>query len=312
MRGRVIDAMVAELAPECHGVFSSQRLHALGVSAAAIRSRVAAGSWQRIGRAIVVPAGRVEEDAHQARILQCNCSPTGLVSGPLSTRLHGWGLPGSELIVAEAVHRRPSIEGVRVVRRLTDDFTPRPHGLRLARPADALMDTLVVVGWQRACEILDHVFQRRHMHLADLQALVDKRTGHGSRNAKQLRRLLRRMSTGSKSEAEQRMATLLRRSGTGPWVANHALLDARGVPFAELDFAHIGLRIAIEVDGRAFHSDRRSFESDRRRQNALVLDGWLVLRFTWEQIVNDPAGVIATIAAAVSGRSLVFRAECAP
>ena len=108
------------------------------------------------------------------------------------------------------------------------------------------------------------------------------------------------------------MATLLRRSGTGPWVANHALLDARGVPFAELDFAHIGLRIAIEVDGRAFHSDRRSFESDRRRQNALVLDGWLVLRFTWEQIVNDPAGVIATIAAAVSGRSLVFRAECAP
>ena len=71
---------------------------------------------------------------------------------------------------------------------------------------------------------------------------------------------------------------------------------------AEMDFAEKSLRIAIEVDGRAFHSDRRSFEHDRRRQNLLVLDGWLVLRFTWEQITRDPGGVVACIRAAVAQR----------
>ena len=309
MRGQAIDAAVNALARERDGVLSSQTLHALGVSPYAIRSRIAVGTWVRIGRAIVIPGAHDDEDLHQARILQCNSSPTGLVSGPIAARLRGWDIPGAELIVAESTHRRASLDGVIVVRRPTDDFAVRPFGLRLARPLDALGDTLVSVHWRRACAILDHAFQRRMVGLADLQLLVDTRSGRGSRGATQLRRLLRRMSTGSKSEAEQRMAVLLKRSATGPWIANHTLNDPRGAPFAELDFAHLGLRIAIEVDGHAFHSDRNAFESDRRRQNALVLDGWLVLRFTWDQIVNDPAGVIATVVAAVTSRARVLRAE---
>jgi very-short-patch-repair endonuclease len=72
---------------------------------------------------------------------------------------------------------------------------------------------------------------------------------------------------------------------------------------AELDFAHLGLRIAIEVDGRAFHSDRHAFEHDRWRQNALMVGGWLVLRFTWEQLSERPSEVIALIRAAVARRA---------
>jgi very-short-patch-repair endonuclease len=99
------------------------------------------------------------------------------------------------------------------------------------------------------------------------------------------------------------MARLLRRSGTGPWVPNHPLRDTVGRVMAEIDFAHVGLRIAIEVDGRAFHSDRLSFERDRQRQNALTVGGWLVLRFTWEQITERPDEVIAVIRAAIAQRA---------
>ena len=99
------------------------------------------------------------------------------------------------------------------------------------------------------------------------------------------------------------MARLLRRSATGPWMPNYPLRDRAGCLVAEIDFAHVGLRIAIEVDGRAFHSDRRSFERDRWRQNALMVGGWLVLRFTWEQITERPDEVIATIHAAVAQRA---------
>ena len=55
------------------------------------------------------------------------------------------------------------------------------------------------------------------------------------------------------------------------------------------------LRIAIEVDGWAHHSDVDRFRHDRQRQNTLVALGWTVLRFTWTDLTDRPAYVIATI-----------------
>jgi very-short-patch-repair endonuclease len=51
------------------------------------------------------------------------------------------------------------------------------------------------------------------------------------------------------------------------------------------------------------------FESDRIRQNALLLRGWLVLRFTWQMLDQDPAYVIATTqeALALRGTNAGFR-----
>lgn len=50
-----------------------------------------------------------------------------------------------------------------------------------------------------------------------------------------------------------------------------------------LDFAIPQLRIAVEVDGFAYHADRHVFDSDKVRQNELVAGGWQVLRFTAAQ-----------------------------
>jgi very-short-patch-repair endonuclease len=98
------------------------------------------------------------------------------------------------------------------------------------------------------------------------------------------------------------MGALLSRT-RGNWIANYAVRDEHGRVLAEIDFADPHLMIAVEVDGRAFHSDRRSFERDRKRQNMLTLRGWTVLRFTWERIVSDPAGVMAEVTAATSARA---------
>jgi very-short-patch-repair endonuclease len=98
------------------------------------------------------------------------------------------------------------------------------------------------------------------------------------------------------------MGALLRRT-RGNWIANYAVRDEHGRVLAEIDFADPHLMIAVEVDGRAFHSDRRSFERDRKRQNMLTLRGWTVLRFTWERIVSDPAAVMAEVIAATSARA---------
>jgi len=54
------------------------------------------------------------------------------------------------------------------------------------------------------------------------------------------------------------------------------------------------------VDGWAWHSTADRFRADRRRQNALILAGWTVLRFTWDDLVHRPDAVLAQICAALT------------
>ena len=61
-------------------------------------------------------------------------------------------------------------------------------------------------------------------------------------------------------------------------------------------------RTIIEVDGREFHSAAEVFSKDRRRQNAIVLDGWLVLRYSAFDVLAAPDVVAAEIASVVRRR----------
>lgn len=61
-----------------------------------------------------------------------------------------------------------------------------------------------------------------------------------------------------------------------------------------IDFAIIGAstRLAIEIDGYKYHAegaiDRASFDDQLDRQNELILQGWKVLRFSFDQIQSAP------------------------
>jgi len=60
-----------------------------------------------------------------------------------------------------------------------------------------------------------------------------------------------------------------------------------------LDFAFIrgGVRLAIEIDGYGPHVarvSRRDFSDQLHRQNQLVVDGWAVLRFSYDDVNERP------------------------
>jgi very-short-patch-repair endonuclease len=56
----------------------------------------------------------------------------------------------------------------------------------------------------------------------------------------------------------------------------------------------------IEFDGWRAHSSRGSFVHDRRRQNRLVAAGYVVLRFTWDDLMEQPGEVVRQIRLAAS------------
>lgn len=87
---------------------------------------------------------------------------------------------------------------------------------------------------------------------------------------------------------------LLREAGITGWV--------RGHPFGpfEIDLAFPATRLAIEVDGWAWHVDVERFGTDRRKGNAITGAGWTLLRFTWHDLTRRPTEVIREIRAALA------------
>jgi very-short-patch-repair endonuclease len=55
--------------------------------------------------------------------------------------------------------------------------------------------------------------------------------------------------------------------------------------------------VVVETDGSRWHPDP---VRDQGLDNRLAAAGWRVLRFTWAQVVHDPAAVLALIRAALT------------
>ena len=138
--------------------------------------------------------------------------------------------------------------------------------------------------------IMDSALQRG-LTLEQLRAAhVRNARRHGAGFAD---RLLREASDGARSEAERLLIRLLRSAQITGWKANYP------VSGYIVDVAFPVQKVAIEVDGWAFHSDQKTFQNDRKRQNTISLRGWTVLRFTWLDLTEHPQRVIAEIAAAL-------------
>ncbi len=63
------------------------------------------------------------------------------------------------------------------------------------------------------------------------------------------------------------------------------------------------LHIVVEADSFEWHGGRGDLRRDARRYNLLVIDGWLVLRFSWEDVMFDPDHVREVLTAAAQMRT---------
>lgn len=62
-----------------------------------------------------------------------------------------------------------------------------------------------------------------------------------------------------------------------------------------LDFALPWLKLAIEADGKDFHTLPHQIAHDKKRDNYLKRHGWKTLRFTGKQINGNIQGVVRKI-----------------
>jgi very-short-patch-repair endonuclease len=146
------------------------------------------------------------------------------------------------------------------------------------RAAGLSQDAVIALGPQGA-ELLDRALQRRVKFPAVYRAHCRNQGRRGSAEAS---RLLAVAADRAASHAERLLVRLLRSAGITGWELGYRVHGFL------VDLAFPLQQVVIEVDGWAWHVDADRFVGDRRRQNALVNLQWMILRFTWHDLVAAP------------------------
>ena len=268
------DVEVARLAVRQHTMVSVAQLVAAGLTPAGVKWRSASGRLHLATRGVysTVPPEHRPPLAQEAAAL--------LATGPGSvvafrSALAMWGLSRRDSTTVDVIapKQRRNRPGIRVHR--AKDLKPADvrtkEGLPLTSPYRSILDCA------------PHM-STRELEFAVSQALSAKLiSDHEART-------LVDVPTITRSEAERRLKTLIRKAGLP-----EPLMNVR-VAGWEVDFHWPDHNVVVEIDGFQFHGHRQAFEDDRRKGLALERAGVRVIRLSWRQLVDEPELVVASLA----------------
>lgn len=260
------------------GIASTARILAL-TSRKRLRRAVAAGTVVHVAR------GRYAlPTADLARAIAAEVD--GHLRG-LSAAAHwGWETKWPPRWPEIAVHRppeRPVDASTKIVALRRDDV----DGWATSRERTVL-DCAAELPFDEALAVADSA--RRHHDLSDTDVVRLLRRDLPPR----VRRVLEHATPLAANPFESVLRAILVEAGIA--VVPQWETTIRGVTYHP-DLADPFGALAIEANSWTHHASKDEHDADCRRYNALVVGGWTVLRFTWEQVMLAPHEVVATVRA---------------
>jgi very-short-patch-repair endonuclease len=179
---------------------------------------------------------------------------------------------------------------------LTERDITEVEGIPCTRPVRTFVDLGVVLSPDDLEAVLNEGIRR---NLLSVTAIVRRLEDFGAlrRGNTTVRAALNRHAPGQRapeSVLETRFLQLVRSAGLPEPVPQHEV-RLKGDVIARLDFAYVDRKVAIELDGAAYHSGELAQRRDRRRDNRIGALGWRVLRFDWNEVTRTPEYVLQTI-----------------
>ena len=274
------------------GVITLQQAVELGMSAQTVHRRAGEGTWQRLHPSVYLVGGHRLTAEARIRAAWLWAGENAAVSGAAAAYWHAMldRAPARIELTVPRCSKPRSRVGVRVKRR---DLHPADivahRDVRLTAAPLAALETAVAL--PDGSVFLDRALQR-HVRFQSVYRAYCRNLGrHGSST---MHSLLVAAADRADSAAERLLVRILRKAGIEGWVLGH--------PFGpwRVDLAFLRQKVAVEVDGWAWHVDAERFRGDRRKQNALVRAGWNPLRFTWHDLDGRPAEVVTEIRATLA------------
>lgn len=287
---------IIRLATAQHGVVSRAQLRQEGIPRHTIDRRVRGGFLQRLQVGVYL-VGITEPPLAREMAACLACGPHAFLSHRSAAVVWKILPTGArprrvDISLRSGCRRRP---GVRTYR--PESLSPDETTIHDRLPITSAARTLLDLAEQLRRRPLDRAVARAiALRLTDpksLGALVDRHAT--KRGAGRLKAVLQGGGPAfTRSEAEVRFLELVRRAKVDPPEVNTRLVGL------EVDFYWPTRGLAVEVDGKAYHSAPRDFERDRQRDSELAAIGVRVVRVTWRQMNESPEALLVRLGAALS------------
>lgn len=192
---------------------------------------------------------------------------------------------------------------VRIHRVSAPDPRIKVDGLWVTKLETTLLDLGSILDEESLEDALESALRRSLTNFGKLQAFIEVDCARGRRGCKSLRNLLAERGDvpATESRFESRFNRLLRRAQL-PLPQRQVVIRDGDRFIARVDFAYPTQKVVIEADGWLYHSGRRASHRDGSKGNDLGLLGWIVLRFTTEDLRDRPDEVVEMVREALGGR----------
>ena len=194
---------------------------------------------------------------------------------------HGWELKTQPELPEVAVNPRRHLAadrraGVRIVwMNVADDDVESG----VTTPLKTVLDCARHLPFDEALAIADSALRSGLVTRAELDATSVRGAG-----AAAVRRGLAHADARAANPFESALRALCIEEGLDV-IPQHPVDLSTGT--VRPDLVDLARRLALEADSWSFHATRKAHTRDCARYNLLVIHGWRVLRFTWEQVMHD-------------------------
>ncbi len=170
---------------------------------------------------------------------------------------------------------------------------------RVTSRGRTLVDCLRSLPFDEALAIADSALRHHAITPDRLIQLAERVRGRGAAAC-------RRVARAANGEAANPFESVLRAISLGvPGLVFVPQVVLAEEPILRPDLVDARLRVVAEADSFEWHGSRSALKRDCRRYNRLVLLGWHVLRFAWEDVMHDADYVRACLLDVVQQREQV-------
>lgn len=211
---------------------------------------------------------------------------------------HGWGqkrvpdLP--DVTFPRTHHLRRSAR--RLVVPHWSDIAPEDIVDGVTGVRRTLVDCMRMLPLEEALPIVESALRAGDVTLAQLRRIAADMRGRGRARAMGI------AAMASRKPANPYESTLRAYASTVPGLHVEPQVPIRlsATRVLHPDLADLELRIVIEAESFTWHGETAALSRDCTRYNAFTLNGWIVVRFSWYQVMFDPAYVLMVLRDAVA------------
>jgi very-short-patch-repair endonuclease len=286
---------LALVAANQHGVFTRAQARAVNCSDSVLHRLVASGEVERVHPRVYRFAAAPSSLAQRAKAATLYAGERAWVSH--RTAAFKLGMIDRSHGTIELISERDLRGGTDLKVRL--GRVPRSHtivrdGIPMTNSIRTMVDLASVLADERLEFVLDHCLYEGLVEVGRLMQCAESLGVAGRRRTRVLKDLLcvRGEGLAVPLTVLERQFLKVVRSGGLDEPEKQVTVESDSSKTWRLDFVYPQHKVLIEVDGRRWHAGRQQARSDRHRDNVMNVRGWVVLRFTWEDVMNDPAYVI--------------------